>query len=278
VTIPLLVLMFQVGAHQAAVEAFNQHRYADAAQQFGEALKSEAAGSAQYQESAFLLGESLYLQKKFTDAVPWFEKAAAGGPRALAAQYMLGNTHLQGGEEEKALQAFASVFEVQPGSAAARLLTAEMMLREQMTTGAEREARRALEADARLPQAHFILGEMALARGDTALAIGELQKEIELNPDFAMAYYRLGDAYLRRSAWDEAVSWLERSIWLNPNFTGPYVLLGNAYLHRGDLDDAERALRHALEMDPRNQSAHHLLGQTLVRAGKAEEGKKELSQ
>jgi len=275
---PLLLLLFQAGAHKAAVEAFNQHRYAEAVQQFTEALKTETAGSAEYQESAFLLGESLYLQKKFADAVPWFEKAAAGGSRALAATFMEGNAYLQGHADDKALQSFASVFQVAPGSAAAHLMTAEMMLREQMTQGAEQEARRAIELDARVPQAHYILGEVALSRGDTAQAIAELQKEIEINPGFAMAYYRLGDAYTRRSAWDEAVSWLERSIWLNPNFSGSYVLLGKAYLNRGDLEDAERSLRHATQMDPRSQPAHHLLGETLVRAGKTEEGRKELAQ
>lgn len=275
---PLLVLFFQVGAHKAAVEAFSQHRYADAVQQFTEALKTEAAGSAEYQESTFLLGESLYLQKKFAEAVPWFEKAAGGGSRALAAAFMEGNAYLQGRQDDKALQAFASVFQVAPGSAAAHLMTADMMLREQIAESAEKEARRALELDARIPQAHFILGEVALTRGDATQAIAELQEEIEINPGFAMAYYRLGDAYTRRSAWDDAVSWLERSIWLNPNSSGPYVLLGKAYFNRGDLEDAERALRHAVQMDPRNQPAHHLLGQTLQRAGKTEEGQKELAQ
>ena len=275
---PLLVLLFQVSAHQAALDAFNQHRYAEAERQFTEALKTEKTGSEEYQESAFLLGETLYLEKRFADAVPWFEKAAAGGARALAAQFMLGNAHLARRENGKAVEIFSSVFQVPPGSAAAHLLTAEMMLRERLTEDGEKEARRALELDARTPQAHFLLGEAALSRGDAAQAIVEFRKEIELNPAFAMAYYRLGDACIRQSAWDDAVSWLQRSLWLNPNSSGPYVLLGQAYLNRGDLDDAEAALRHALQMDPRNRPAHRLLGQTLLRAGKTEEGNKELAQ
>ena len=266
----LFFLFFQAGAHQAAMQAFNEHRYADAAQQFMAALKTEAKDSAEYQESVLSLGESLYFQKKFAEAIPWFEKAA-GGSRSLMAAFMLGNACIQGHADEKALVAFASVFQVKPESAAAHLLLADMMLRAQMTLGADREAGRALEIDSRIPQGHFLLGEAALSRGDAAAAIGQFRKELEINPNFAMAYYRLGDAYGRRGAWEDAIAQLERAIWLNPNHSGPYVLLGKAYLSRQDLGNAEAALRHALQMDPRDPMAKSLLEQTLQHAGKKEE-------
>ncbi len=228
------------------MQAFNEHRYADATQQFIAALKTEAEGSAAYQESVLSLGESLYFQKKFADAIPWFEKAA-GGSRPLVAAFMLGNACIQDRADEKALQAFASVYQVKPASAAAHLLLADMMLRAQMEPGADREARRALEIDPRIPQGHFILGEAALSRGDAIEAVKEFQKEIAIDPNFAMAYYRLGDAYGRRDAWGDAMAPLERAIWLNPNHSGPYVLLGKAYLTRQDPQNAESALRHALQ-------------------------------
>jgi tetratricopeptide (TPR) repeat protein len=266
----LLFLFFQAGAHQAAMQAFNEHRYADAAPQFIAALKTEVEGSAEYQESVLSLGESLYFQKKFAEAIPWFEKAA-GGSRSLMAAFLLGNACMQGGADEKALAAFASVFQVKLESAAAHLLLADMMLRAQMTPGADREAHRALEIDSRIPQGHFILGEAALAHGDAAVAISEFRNELEINPSFAMAYYRLGDALGRRGAWEDAIAELERSIWLNPNHSGPYVLLGKAYLSRQDPGNAEIALRHALQMDPSDPTAKSLLEQTLQHAGKQEE-------
>ena len=49
---PLLLLFLQAGAYQAGMQAYSQHRFAE--------------------------------------AIPWFEKAAAGGPQVLAARYMLG--------------------------------------------------------------------------------------------------------------------------------------------------------------------------------------------
>ena len=99
----LLLFFFQAGAHQAAMQAFNEHRYAEAAQQFIAALKTEAEGSAEYQESVLSLGESLYFQKKFAEAIPWFEKAATAGSQSLVAAFMLGNASIQGRADEKAL-------------------------------------------------------------------------------------------------------------------------------------------------------------------------------
>jgi tetratricopeptide (TPR) repeat protein len=243
------------------MEAYRQHRYAAAVEQFAAALKTEAPGSAEYQESVFLTGESLYLEKKFTEAMPWFEKVA-NGSRALVAQFMLGNASIQAHLDAQALRAFAAVFQVAPDSAAAQLLTAEMLLRQQALREAAMAAQRALEADARLPQAHMILGEVALARGDAARAIGEFRQEIAINPSLAMAHYRLGGAYIQRAAWDDAVPALERAIWMNPNHDGPYLLLGEAYLHRGDLDDAERSLRRVLRRDPQDTAARQLLEET----------------
>lgn len=221
---PLLLFFLQAGDYQSGLQAYKEHRYAD--------------------------------------AIPYFEKAAAGGPQALVARYMLGNACLQAHQDVKALQAFAALFEVPSESAATHLLTADMMLRAQFIRGAETEARRALEVEPRIPQAHYVLGEIALARGNDAQAIAELRKEIESNPNFPMAYYRLGDAYVKRSAWNNAIPALQLSIWLNPNQSGPYILIGKAYLHRGgpgDKDEAEAALHHVLQLDPQNQEARQLL-------------------
>jgi tetratricopeptide (TPR) repeat protein len=222
---PLLLLFLQANAYQAGVQAYSQHR--------------------------------------FEDAIPFFETAAAaGGKQALVSEFMLGSACLQVHRDEKAVRAFASVFQEAPDSAAAHLLTAGMMLRAQTMPAAATEATRALEIDPHIAQAHFILGEAAMARGDAATAATEFQKEIAGNPSFFIAYYRLGAAYENRGDWDNAIAVLERSIWLNPNHSGPYALIGKAYLKRGDLHDAEGALRHASQMDPQDQGIRQLLEQT----------------
>jgi tetratricopeptide (TPR) repeat protein len=273
-----LVLMLDVGArHQAAVAAYKHHKFSDAVAGFTEVLKTEPPGSAEYQESVLLLGQSLFLQSKYSDAIPWLEKAV--GVKALSpeAAYMLGNACILTRQPDKAVKAFAQLFQVSADSAAAHLTTARMMMHKDMDVEAAKEAKAALAIDARIPEAHFLLGEVAIFHADLEGAIAELKKEIEINPGFAMAHYRLGDTYGRQDKWEEAMGPLERSVWLNPNYSGPFILLGKGYLKRKELANAEGVLRHALRLDPQNVSAHYLLGQTLVQEGKEEEGKKEFA-
>jgi tetratricopeptide (TPR) repeat protein len=275
---PLLLLLMDVSAtHQAALDAYKQHKFADAVTQFSEALKTEDPSSVEYGESVLLLGQSLYLQSKYAEAVPWLEKAAAAKGTTPEAAYMLGNACILTQQSNKAVRAFAQLFGVAGNSATAHLATARMMMHQDMATEAAKEAKLALEVDPKIAGAYFLLGEVAIYQADIEGAVADLKKEIEINPTFAMAHYRLGDAYTREERWNDAQGPLERSVWLNPNYSGPYILLGKVYLKRKELANAEGVLRHALQLDPQNPTAHYILGQALMQDGKTEDGKKELA-
>jgi len=275
---PVLGLLLQIGvSHQAALDAYKQHRLAEAANQFQELVKSEKSGSAEYNESVLLLGQSLYLQSKYEDSIPWLEKAVAASPVAPEAAYMLGNACLAARRNDQAVRAFAQLFHVGADSAAAHLATARMMMHRDLADEAATQAKAALALEAKIPEAHFLLGEVAIFHGDLESGIAELKAEIAINPNFAMAYYRLGDAYGRMETWDAAMAPLEISVWLNPNYSGPYILLGKGYLKRKELANAEGVLRHALRLDPQNLSATYLLGQALQQEGKTEEAAKVLA-
>ena len=72
--VPVLLAFLQVNAHDAAVAAYKQHKFPEAVAQFTEALKTEQPGTAAYAESVLLLGQSLFFQNKFREAIPWLEK------------------------------------------------------------------------------------------------------------------------------------------------------------------------------------------------------------
>lgn len=274
---PALLLLLDISPiHQAALSAYKQHKFPDAVTQFTEALKAEDPASAEYGESVLLLGQSLYLQGKYADAIPWLEKAVSAKGSTPEAAYMLGNACILTHESEKAVKAFGQLFGVPADSATAHLTTARMLMHQDLAPEAAKQAKLALEIDSRIAGAHFLLGEVAIYQADIDGAIAELKKEIEMNPTFAMAHYRLGDAYTREERWSDAQGPLERSVWLNPNYSGPYILLGKVYLKQKELANAEGVLRHALKLDPQNANAHYILGQTLMQGGKAEEAKKEL--
>ena len=272
----VLWMVLQSDAHAAGVAAYGRHDYAKAAESLRTAISGEVPDSAAYRESALLLGQSLYLSGALTEAIPWLEKALRFDVRANEVLYMLGTAYLRTGKASQAGIAFSQLFAVKAGSAAAHLLTAQMMVRLELEEQAEKELESALALDPRIPEAHFLLGELAIYHGEFEQAVLQLNAEIAINPNFSQAYYRLGDAYTRRERWAEAIPLLQKAIWLNPIFSGPYILLGKAYLKTNELPDAEGMLRRAIQMDPQNSSAYYLLGQTLVKARRTEEGRQML--
>ena len=222
-----------------------------------------------------ILGLSHYMLGHSKEAVPYLEQLNRWTPDGVEIAYALGVCYVQTREADKARATFARMFKVEPGSPSAYLINAQMMTRQQMEELAEKELRKGLELDPRLPQANFLLGELAIYHAQIDRGVELLQKEIAVNPAFGMAYYMLGEAYTRQLKWDEAIPPLQKSIWLNPYFSGPYIVLGKVYLKKSDLANAETMLRRALQMDPNNYSGHHLLAQVLQQANRADEAKKE---
>jgi tetratricopeptide (TPR) repeat protein len=263
-------------AHLRGVIASRLRDHPAAIAAFREAIANEPPGSIALRESLLLLGQSYFLSARIPDALPVLERAASEGVRTNELFYMLGIGYIQNRQPDGARRAVASLFGVGSDTAAAHLLTAQMMLRHEFEDFAMKQVQQALELDPRLAGAHYLLGQIAVYRGDIDRALEEFRLELAVNPNYSMAYYKMGDAWTRREEWERAIPFLQRAVWLNPDFSGPYILLGKSYLKKTDYINAEGMLRQAIRIDPQNYSAHYLLGQTLIEAGKAEEGRRML--
>jgi tetratricopeptide (TPR) repeat protein len=233
-----------------------------------------AADSLEHREAGQVLGLSYYLAGKFTDAVPLLEETRKWSDN-LELGYILGQAYIQVRQPDAARAALARIFRVEPESASAHLIAAQMMIRLEMNSMAEAELKRAIDKDARVPRAHYLLGQLALFRGQLDEAVALSERELALNPSDAMALYQLGDAHVRASRWDEALAALQKSLWLNPYYSGPYILLGRAYMKKGQPATAEGMLRRGIQYDPNNRTAHYMLGQLLQQMGRIEEAKRE---
>ena len=264
----------RIPAYLSGVASYRRHDYVAAAKSLEDAAPAIPPDSAQYRETAEMIGRSEYLAGHLKQAVPWLEKARAAGARDNELFFVLGNSYLQLHEPAKARAAFAELYGVPTESGAARSITARLLMRLEFEDDAQAELQAALAREPELPEAHYMLGEIAIYRAQLDRAVEDLDREIAINPAFSMAWYRLGDAYTRREDWEHAVPPLQRAVWLDPTYSGPYILLGKTYLKTNDLPEAERMLRRALKIDPKNASAHYLLGRTLIQSGHAEEGKK----
>jgi tetratricopeptide (TPR) repeat protein len=264
-------------AHLVGVAAYHADDYTRAIAVLGPLEARFPDGSVERQEIVQVLGLSLFLSGRLEEAIPKLEATRTWAATNLELAHILGQAYLQTGRTTAARQAFARTFNVAEGSAAAHLVTAQMMIRLQLEVPAVEELKRAIAKKPNLPQANLLLGQLALFRGQFDESITLTKRELTIAPGNAVAHYQLGDAYIRQSRWDDGIAALQQSLWLNPFYSAPYILLGKAYSHKGQPATAEGMLRRAVEYDPNNRTAHYLLAQLLQQAGRAEEAKQEFA-
>src|SRR5450755_2170411 len=207
----LLLFYMLADDHAAGVELYKQRQFSKTIESLELAVATEKRGTPEFRESAVILGQSYYLTARLPEATAWLQKAVDDGVRINEVFYMLGNCYIQQREAVKSRAAFAAMFGVPFESAAAHLLTAQFMIRQEFEEFASKELVRALELDPKIPQAHYLVGMLAIFRDELDRGMDEMRQEIALNPDFAMAHYKLGDAYTRREDWDAAIPHLQRA-------------------------------------------------------------------
>lgn len=102
----------------------------------------------------------------------------------------------------------------------------------------EAAARRALELDPELAEAHASLGNIRMVRDDVGAAIRRFERAVELRPSYAHAHVWLGAAHLTAGDVEAAVEAWERSAALDPRSRMTPHILALAYLYAGRYEEA----------------------------------------
>jgi TolB-like protein/tetratricopeptide (TPR) repeat protein len=117
---------------------------------------------------------------------------------------------------------------------------------------AEGAARKALELDDKLAEAHTALGQIyiAFAPSDFSTGDGELRHAIELNPNLAVAHYNLGLSFIRQGRLDEASAELMKARELDPLSSVIARAVAIPSYFKRDYARAFELLRQANELGP----------------------------
>jgi TolB-like protein/Tfp pilus assembly protein PilF len=132
-------------------------------------------------------------------------------------------------------------------------------------------AKKALELDDALAEAHASLGLLAALEFDLSRSISELERAIQLNPNYATAHHWLALGLMSAGQFDRAIAEAKRAIELDP-----LSLIINAdfswiYFNAHRYDEAEAQARKTLEMDSRFFLGHYYLGGALQFKGHVKE-------
>jgi len=131
-------------------------------------------------------------------------------------------------------------------------------------------ARKALELNAALSEAHDILAVVLWKQWQWAEAEAEYKRALELNPNDAIAHEGFSDWLLSRGRTEEALAWAERGRELDPvavSGNGIAWILFQARRY----DDALRELHSVLAARPNEVRALWLLGFVVIAKGQPEE-------
>lgn len=122
-------------------------------------------------------------------------------------------------------------------------------------------ARRALELDGSLADAHASLGNAAFAFGwDLKTAEHEYRLALELDPNHASAHEWLGMVYMAQGKTREALEEGQRSLDLDPVSPACHAFIAQTYYFAGDYDKAADEARRILEVRPQFLHARYWLG------------------
>jgi TolB-like protein/Flp pilus assembly protein TadD len=141
---------------------------------------------------------------------------------------------------------------------------------------AKAAARRALELDPGLAEAHASLGLIATHDYDWTMAMDHLRRAIELKPDYAMARMWYGTVLGATGRQQEARDELERAQQLDPTSLVINLNLASSYLINRDYERSVKEVQKTLELDPGFEFAHIALARIYSAQGKHAQALEEL--
>jgi serine/threonine-protein kinase len=137
---------------------------------------------------------------------------------------------------------------------------------------AEAAAKKALELDDSLAEAHTSLGLLLFYNLDFQGSTKEFERAIKLNPNYATAYHWYGLGPLRCVGnFDKAIAELKRALQLDPLSLVINADLGAALVTARRYDEGIAQLRKTIEMDPYFYYAYLNLGKALQLNGQLDE-------
>ncbi len=247
------------------------------------AIDSEAATKRLYKgrlSQSVATADRLMMKGKYAEATKYYQAAIKRNPNdnnakigygmALAKQFKL-----DGADEQfnKALARDPN----NPGAHAGKALTMLHRLQSSSNTirkarattlkEAETEAQRALDADLKIPEAHYVMGMVYKEQNRLSEAAEEMRKSIQLDSTYSEGYTGLGMIQLSQNNPGGAVSNFKQAVRFNSGDWTAHYGLGQALLTQGQTDAALKELNIAQYQFPNSWPVRLALGKAFESQG-----------
>ena len=211
---------------------------------------------------AYLRGRYFWFAGSIPQTLSYFQKAIQIQPDYAAAwaglsdTYALRGVFLGGTPKEdlaKAGETARRAVELDDSLAEAHLSMAGWYMWSWNPLQADAEARRAIELNPTYAEAHFFRHVILLALNRSQEALQEAKRGVELDP-FARTY-GLGQCYMDMRQFDAAIDELRMQAQLHPNDADLHNVLAEAYWHNGEYNESQEELERELKVSGRSEDA-----------------------
>ena len=136
---------------------------------------------------------------------------------------------------------------------------------------ADREFRRAIELRPSYPTGHQFYGYLLTVEGKLPEAIEERKKAVDLDPLSPLMASALGEAYYQARQFDQTIEQNQRALALDPGYAIALVNVGRAYQQKGMHPQAQAAFQKILAVAPDDPAVLALLGHEYAVSGQRDD-------
>lgn len=224
-------------------------------------------------------GRALQGQRKFSDSIAYFQRAAEIDPMQSAAYLMAGLSAFLCEDIDLAQEKFRAAVDIDPTLAAGFLGLAQIQFRRSEFDGALVNIDKALKQNPSMGPAMLLRARILSKTGDLAGAIAELTHLTQAKPENRAAVIALAGAHLQREDYQSAATVLEAALMRRGEDAAMSSMLGKARLQLGDYAGAEVAIRESMKDQSKlkNLGRSLQLSEALIRQGKLDEARAILS-
>ncbi|HEX6802073.1 MAG TPA: hypothetical protein VF133_00205 [Terriglobales bacterium] len=144
--------------------------------------------------------------------------------------------------------------------------------------GADREFRRAIELRPDYATGHQFYAYSLTVMGKLSDAIAERKKAVALDPASPLMASALGEAYYQARMFDNTIAQNQHALELDPTYAIALVNIGRAYQQKGMHAEAQAAFQKVLMAAPANPAVLALLGHDYAVSGKRDDALATLQQ
>ena len=227
------------------------------------------------ESSPYLRAEGYWGLAQYSDANEEFRTAVAQSPTNALYKVRWGRMLHERFNDQDAQDLFKEALAKDPNHAQAYLGLA-VVSASGFSDGAVEWARKALQLDPRLTEAHELLATLALEDSDPTQAAAEADAALKTSADAldALAVHASIELLADRSP----DTWLGKITAINPAYGEGYALIAHHLILSGRYVDGVAYYRKAIGADPQLWSARSELGVNLMRLGQDKEARQQLQQ